>query len=203
MPAVRVDSRLQPQMHSSADPHSSARIWAELHEKAFRPARWRVTRLIVLDNLREGVLKPDIYDPTINRSTATCWHTMALSPCPCRVVDPGSKRQGRGRSRTRPENPLKGQRFEKLEDAQTYLDHWEERWPTRAFTARPSRRWRPCCRRTPLVVAPTAGAFRYYQYGERVVHLDGCVEIEAAYYSVPPGWIGRRVHVHGIFSGSA
>jgi hypothetical protein len=24
--------------------------------------------------------------------------------------------------------------------------------------------------------------FRYYQYGERVVHLDGCVEVEAAYY---------------------
>jgi site-specific recombinase XerD len=30
----------------------------------------------------------------------------------------------------------------------------------------------------PLPVEP----FRYYQYGERVVHLDGCVEVEAAYY---------------------
>jgi hypothetical protein len=27
------------------------------------------------------------------------------------------------------------------------------------------------------------------------VHLDGCVEVEAAYYSGPPGWIGRRVRV--------
>jgi hypothetical protein len=27
------------------------------------------------------------------------------------------------------------------------------------------------------------------------VHLDGCVEIDAAYYSAPPGWIGRRVSV--------
>jgi hypothetical protein len=27
------------------------------------------------------------------------------------------------------------------------------------------------------------------------VHLDGCVEVEAAYYSAPPGWIGRDVHV--------
>src|SRR5207248_7793869 len=35
----------------------------------------------------------------------------------------------------------------------------------------------------------------YYQYGERVVHLDGCVEVEAAYYSLPPGWIGRPVKV--------
>src|SRR5437868_5695701 len=30
---------------------------------------------------------------------------------------------------------------------------------------------------------------------QRTVHLDGCVEVEAAYYSAPPGWIGRRVHV--------
>ena len=37
--------------------------------------------------------------------------------------------------------------------------------------------------------------FRYYQYGERVVHLDGCIEVEAAYYGLPPGWIGKLVHV--------
>ena len=35
--------------------------------------------------------------------------------------------------------------------------------------------------------------FRYYQFGERTVHLDGCVEVEAAYYGAPPGWIGRDV----------
>ena len=27
------------------------------------------------------------------------------------------------------------------------------------------------------------------------MNLDGCVEVEAAYYSAPPGWIGRRVKV--------
>jgi len=43
----------------------------------------------------------------------------------------------------------------------------------------------------PLPVEP----FRYYQYGERIVHLDGCVEVEAAYYGAPPGWIGRVVRV--------
>jgi hypothetical protein len=43
----------------------------------------------------------------------------------------------------------------------------------------------------PLPVEP----FRYYQYGQRSVNLDGCVEVEAAYYSAPPGWIGRRVQV--------
>ena len=43
---------------------SSARVWAELHEKAFRRLGG-VTRVVVLDNLREGVLTPDIYEPTL------------------------------------------------------------------------------------------------------------------------------------------
>ena len=43
----------------------------------------------------------------------------------------------------------------------------------------------------PLPLEP----FRYYQYGKRVVHLDGCVDVEAAYYGLPPGWIGRSVQV--------
>ena len=43
----------------------------------------------------------------------------------------------------------------------------------------------------PLPLEP----FRYYRHGVRTVHLDGCVEVEAAYYSAPPGWIGQRVQV--------
>jgi hypothetical protein len=27
------------------------------------------------------------------------------------------------------------------------------------------------------------------------VNLDGCVEVDAAFYSAPPGWIGRQVKV--------
>ena len=44
---------------------SSAQVWAELHERAFRRLGGTV-RVIVLDNLKEGVLTPDIYDPTLN-----------------------------------------------------------------------------------------------------------------------------------------
>jgi transposase len=44
---------------------SSSRTWAELHEKAFRRLGGAV-RVVVLDNLREGVLIPDVYDPKLN-----------------------------------------------------------------------------------------------------------------------------------------
>jgi transposase len=42
---------------------SSSRIWAELHERAFRRLGG-ATRIV--DNLREGALVPDIYDPALN-----------------------------------------------------------------------------------------------------------------------------------------
>ena len=44
---------------------SSAQTWAELHERAFRRLGGTV-RVIVLDNLKEGVLTPDIYEPALN-----------------------------------------------------------------------------------------------------------------------------------------
>jgi transposase len=174
---------------------SSSQIWAELHEKAFRRLGG-VTRVVVLDNLREGVITSDIYDATLNplyRDVLKHYSAVAL---PCRVRDPdrkGKVESGVGHAQ---KTPLKGQRFESLEQAQAYLDHWEERWAdtrihgtTKRQVAAMFAEEKPAL--LPLPVEP----FRYYNYGERTVHLDGCVEVEAAYYGAPPGWIGRRVHV--------
>lgn len=44
---------------------SSARVWAELHENAFRRLG-SSPRVVVLDNLRESVLSPDFCDPGLN-----------------------------------------------------------------------------------------------------------------------------------------
>jgi hypothetical protein len=69
---------------------SSSQTWAELHEQAFRRLGG-VTRTIVLDNLREGVLIPDIYDPTVNplyRDVLRHYQSVLL---PCRVADPDRK----------------------------------------------------------------------------------------------------------------
>ncbi len=82
---------------------SSAQIWAELHERAFRRLGGTV-RVIVLDNLKEGVLTPDIYDPALNplyRDVLAHYGVVAL---PCRVGDPDRKGQSRSRRRPRAED---------------------------------------------------------------------------------------------------
>jgi hypothetical protein len=92
--------------------------------------------------------------------------------------------------------PLKGMRFESLEEAQAYLDRWEERWADTRIHGTTKRQVAAMfAEEKPHLLPLPLEPFRYYQYGERVVHLDGCVEVEAAYYSLPPGWIGRLVKV--------
>jgi transposase len=174
---------------------SSSRVWAELHEKAFRRLGGS-TRVVVLDNLREGVLSPDFYDPRLNPLYRDVLAHYGATALPCKVRDPdrkGKVESGVGHAQ---KTPLKGKKFESLEEAQAYLDHWEERWADTRIHGRTKRQVAAMfAEEKPALQTLPLEPFRYYQHGERTVHLDGCVEVEAAYYGAPPGWIGRRVHV--------
>jgi transposase len=174
---------------------SSSQTWAELHEKAFRRLGGS-PRVVVLDNLREGVLAADIYEPTLNPLYRDVLSHYGVVAMPCRVRDPdrkGKVESGVGHAQ---KTPLKGQRFESLEQAQTYLDHWEQRWADTRIHGTTKRQVAVMfAEEKPFLQTLPIEPFRYYQYGERVVHLDGCVEVERAYYGLPPGWIGRQVKV--------
>ena len=52
------------------------------------------TRIVVLDNLREGVLAPDIYDPQLNPLYRDVLAHYGVTALPCRVRDPDRKGQG-------------------------------------------------------------------------------------------------------------
>ena len=174
---------------------SSAEIWAQLHERAFRRLGGTV-KVIVLDNLGEGVLTPDIYDPVLNplfRDVLAHYGVIAL---PCRVGDPDRKGKVEAGVGHTQKTPLKGLRFETIEAAQAYLDRWDARWADTRIHGTTKRQVavmfaeeRPTL--GPLPLEP----FRYYRFGARTVHLNGCVEVEGAYYGAPPGWLGQRLHV--------
>jgi transposase len=173
---------------------SSSRIWAELHEKAFRRLGG-ATRVVVLDNLREGVLVPDIYDPILNplyRDVLAHYGAVAL---PCRIKDPdrkGKVESGVGHA----QRALQGKRFESLEEAQAYLDRWETSCADTRIHGTTKRQVAAMfAEEKPFLLPLPLEPFRYYKYGKRGVNLDGCVEVDLAYYGLPPGWIGREVHV--------
>jgi transposase len=174
---------------------SSAQVWAELHERAFRRLGGTV-KVIVLDNLREGVLEPDVYDPLLNPLYRDVLAHYGVVAVPCRVGDPDRKGKVEAGVGHAQKTPLKGMRFDTLEAAQRYLDQWETRWADTRIHGTTKRQVavmfaeeRPSL--GPLPIEP----FRYFHFGTRTVHLDGCVEVEAAYSGVPPGWLGKRVQV--------
>jgi transposase len=106
---------------------SSSRVWAELHEKAFRRLGGS-TRIVVPDNLREGVLVADIYDLRLNPLYRDVLAHYGVTALPCKVRDPdrkGKVESGVGHAQ---KTPLKGKKFESLEEARAYLYHWEECW---------------------------------------------------------------------------
>jgi transposase len=61
----------------------SKEIWCALHEKAFAYLGG-VTKTIRLDNWREGVIDPDIYDPELNPLYADLLKHYGVVAIPCR-----------------------------------------------------------------------------------------------------------------------
>jgi hypothetical protein len=151
---------------------------------------------VVLDNLKEGVLAPDVYDPALNplyRDMLAHYGVVAL---PCRVRHPdrkGKVESGIGHTQR---TALKGLRFESMEEAQKHLDDWDARWADTRIHGTTKRQVAAMFaeEKAHLLSLPVE-PFRYYQYGKRTVHLDGHVEVDGAYYSAPPGNIGRELLV--------
>src|SRR5207253_481914 len=114
-------------------------IWQDLVDEHGFPARYASVRrfvvklggpvdVVVLDNLKEGVLTPDVYDPTLNplyRDVLAHYGVVAL---PCRVGAPDRKGEVESAIGHTQSTPLTGLRFASLEEAQAYLDRWEARW---------------------------------------------------------------------------
>ncbi len=174
---------------------SSSEIWARLHEQAFRRLGG-APRTTVLDNLKEGVLTPDVYDPALNPLYRDVLKHYGVVALPCRVFHPdrkGKVESGIGHTQR---TPLAGMRFDFIEQGQNYLDTWETKWADTRIHGTTKRQVAAMFEEEkphllPLPLEP----FRYYRFGVRTVHLDGCVEVDGAYYMAPPGHIGRTLQV--------
>ncbi len=172
---------------------SSSKKWCQLHEEAFRRLGG-VPRVIVLDNLKEGVVKADIYDPQLNPLYSDMLAHYGVVGLPARVRHPDRKGKVERAVGHAQSTPLKGRRFDSLEAAQDHLDKWSKQWADTRIHGTTKRQVAAMfAEEKPSLATLPVEPFRYYKHGNRVVHLDGCVEIDAAYYGAPPGWIGRQL----------
>jgi len=175
---------------------SSQQIWCELHEEAFAHFGG-VPEWIRLDNLKEGVIEPDIYDPELNKLYAAVLNHYKIIALPCRPYAPDLKGKVESQISYAQGTALKGKRFELIDDQNAHLMNWDERWASTRIHGTTKRQVREMFEEERPALKPLPAArFEYYRIVERRVHFDGHIEIDGAYYSSPSRYIGTTVIVH-------
>jgi len=117
---------------------SSQQTWAELHEQALRYFGG-ATRYVVLDNLKEGVIKPDLYQPELNPVYAAMLAHYGSVADPARVRDPNRKGAVESAIQHTQATALKGRRFDSLQAQNDFLEDWEQRWAAPLIHGREKR----------------------------------------------------------------
>jgi transposase len=174
---------------------SGQQVWAELHEQAWRYFGGSC-RYVVLDNLKEGVVKPDLYEPALNPVYAAMLAHYEVVADPARVRDPNRKGTVENAIGHTQATALKGRRFETLEEQNIFLEHWETRWAASRIHGAERRQVQAMFEeeRAHLQPLPATG-MRYFTEVQRTVCDDSCVRIDHSSYAARPAPIGSKVLV--------
>lgn len=169
--------------------------WARLHEEAFR-SFGGCPKYVVLDNLKQGVIRPDIYEPVINSVYASVLQHYGVTADPARVEDPDRKGTVENAIKHTQNTALKGRKFETIEAQNEWLCHWEEAWAAPRIHGRKKRQVQAMFQEEKpfLMVLPQLG-FRYFREEVRTVDDAGMVQVKGSYYVALPGELGSEVMV--------
>ena len=174
---------------------SSQQVWAELHEQAFRYFGG-CPQYVVLDNLKEGVLKPDLYEPDLNPVYAAALAHYGVVADPARVRDPNRKGTVEHAIGHTQATALKGRRFESIQAQNEFLAHWEKNWAAKRIHGTERRQVQAMFEeeRGHLKPLPLLG-MQYFQEAQRTVCDDSCVRVDHSSYAARPAAIGAKVLV--------
>jgi transposase len=174
---------------------SSQETWARLHEQAWRYFGGSC-RYVVLDNLKEGVLKPDLYEPELNPVYAATLTHYGVVADPARVRDPNRKGSVENAIGHTQATALKGRRFESLDEQNDFLEHWERKWAAPRIHGSARRQVQAMFEeeRPSLQPLPVLG-MQYFTESKRTVCDDSCVRVGHSSYAARPAPIGSKVLV--------
>lgn len=174
---------------------SSKEVWAQLHEQAWRYFGG-TTQYVVLDNLKEGVITPDLYEPELNRVYAMALAHYGVVGDPARIRDPNRKGSVENAIGHTQATALKGRRFESLEEQNEFLEHWETRWAAQRIHGSHKKQVEAMfqAERPYLKALPITGV-RYFKEEQRSVCDDTCIRVNHSSYAARPAKIGDRVLV--------
>jgi transposase len=154
-------------------------------------------RCLILDNLRAAVKKADWFEPELNPKVQSFGVHYGLVFWPTRPYTPRHKGKVEKGIDYVQDNALKGRRFTSLEEENRFLLDWEltvADTRIHGTTRRQVGKHFTAVEREVLVPLPLE-PFPSYHEGRRTVHRDGHVEVDHAYYAVPPEYLAREVWV--------
>ena len=174
--------------------------WLDCHIRAFE-FFGGVPRTVLLDNLKAGVVKPDLYDPTLNRAYGELERHYDFVADPAKVRTPEHKGKVERSVPVVRQQLVAGRQYLDLADANEKALTWSrtgiglvkngttqeepvlrfEREELAALLPLPSSRFE-----TPL-------------WKECTVHPDHHVVFDKSYYSLPTRYVGKKVWVKGTF----
>jgi len=164
-------------------------------ENAFRTFGG-VPQTVVIDNLKAGVLKADVYDPDLNPKLRDFAQHYGTCIMPCRVRTPRHKGKVERQVGYVQDNALKGRTFETLGEENLFLRTWERDVADKRIHGTVRRQVCTMYEEERVYLKPLPpGLFPAFKEAVRKVHRDGHVEVEHAYYSVPPEYVQRQVWV--------
>ncbi len=173
-------------------------MWLDCHERAFA-FFGGVPKRIILDNLKSGVLKADLYDPTLNRAYADLERHYGFVADPAKVRMAGHKGKVERAVPIVRKHLLAGRTFTDSNDANDRALRWckdeigmelhgtTKKKPYPTFLAEERAQLRP------LPYAP----FERPLWKECTVHPDHHIVFDKSYYSLPTRFIGRKLWVKG------
>ena len=179
--------------YSEAVPRQTTDAFIQCLENAFR-AFGGVPKTVVIDNLKAGVAKADWFDPELNpklEEFARHYGTVILPTKPYSPRHKGKVERGVGYVQG---NALKGRSFPSLAEQNRFLQEWEATVADLRIHGTTRRQVKQlfAAERPALLPLPNE-RFPNLKEAQRTVHRDGHVEVERAYYSVPPEHVGRTV----------
>jgi transposase len=174
---------------------SGQEVWAKLHEEAFRYFGG-CPEYVVLDNLKEGVIKPDIYEPDLNPVYAAVLDHYGVVADPARVRDPDRKGTVENAVQHTQNTALKGKRFDTIEEQNEWLMHWEETWASTRIHGRKKRQVEQMFQEEKPYLGPLPlKGFEYFLQKTRKVYDDGTIQVGLSYYSALPAPLHQDVIV--------
>jgi len=165
-------------------------------ENGFR-AFGGVSRTVVIDNLRAAATRADWFEPELNPKVEEFCRHYGTVILPTKPAMPRHKGKIEAGVKYVQNNALAGRKFESLAAQNAFLLEWEKQTAdTRIHgtTKQQVRKVFEVVEKARLLPLPQS-VFAVFEEGQRTVHRDGYIELQKAYYSVPPEYLGRVVWV--------